>query len=288
MIRSSLERILQMPDNVRSSSKLRRIRAPDAEDERFTAQFQPGRHLSERELDLAVRIHESLLPRSFQHAKIDVAVRYLPVSGLGGDYCQVIFPNESTCCISICDVTGHGTGPALLATRVSSEVRRLTFENHPPREIVRLLNAFLVNHFSDGGLQVSFFAARVELDRRRMAYSGGGHPGPFLIRCNGSRRVEVLRSQNMLLGLTEQCMSGEPEHSVTVESGDRLLLYTDGITEAETTDSRILGENGLLDIVRCLTLGNVLEVVDQISERVAQQRSGPPRDDMTLLVLELK
>jgi sigma-B regulation protein RsbU (phosphoserine phosphatase) len=251
-------------------------------------QLHSGHHLADWELELAIRIHESLLPQPVQHPRIDVATRYVPVSGLGGDYCQVLFPDDSTCCIFICDVTGHGVGPALLATRVSSEVRRLTYENRRPREILQGLNAFLLDHFRDGGLQVSFFAARVDLNRQTIAYSGGGHPSPLLIRQKDSGPTEFLKSQNMLLGVTEQCLGAEPEHSVAVVPGDHLLLYTDGLTETETAENELLGATGLLDIARNLCVGNVCEAVDCILDRVAQRRSGPPRDDMTLVMLEIK
>jgi sigma-B regulation protein RsbU (phosphoserine phosphatase) len=272
----------------RKSSQTRLLRRLEAKLAKTKRRLHSGHHLAKWELDLAVGIHESLLPQPVQHPSIDVATRYLPVSGLGGDYCQVLFPDDSTCCISICDVTGHGVGPALLATRVSSEVRRLTYENRQPHEILSGLNAFLLDHFRDGGLQVSFFAARVDLDRRTIAYSGGGHPSPILICKQDPSRAEFLMSQNMILGVMEQCLDAAPEHVVSVVPGDRLLFYTDGLTETETAADELLGETGLLDIARNLCADSVGEVVDCILDRVAQDRIGPPRDDMTLVMLEMK
>ncbi|MDA0834440.1 MAG: PP2C family protein-serine/threonine phosphatase [Planctomycetota bacterium] len=278
-----------MSDEIETSPMSHHVRQLEAELTNTESQPHVGHHLTKGELELAVRIHESMLPKPVQHPNIDVAVRYLPVSGLGGDYCQVLFFNDATCCISICDVTGHGVGPALLATRVSSEVRRLTYENKMPREILEGLNAFLVNHFGDTGMQVSFFAARVDLDQQTIAYSGGGHPGPLLLHQeNGTQRIERLTSQNMLLGVSEQCMGAEPEHTVSVVPGDRLLFYTDGLTETRTTEDKLLGETGLGNIARNLCVENVYEAVECIVDRVAQCRRGPQTDDITLLMLEMK
>src|SRR3990170_2384727 len=74
----------------------------------------------QRQLKLAATVHRSLLPRPVRHERIHVDVRYVPVEGVGGDYCQVDFCDRQTCYITICDVTGHGIGSALLATRVSN------------------------------------------------------------------------------------------------------------------------------------------------------------------------
>jgi sigma-B regulation protein RsbU (phosphoserine phosphatase) len=246
-------------------------------------------HQSEAwELELAVRVHESLLPRPIQHPRLEVAVRYVPAGGLGGDYCQVLFPNESTCCISICDVTGHGVGPALLATRVSSEVRRLTHDDRRPREILANLNSFLLDYFGHTELQVSFFVARVDLDRRMITYSSGGHPGPLLVRRRDPRQIEPLKSQNFLLGVTEQCLGDEPEDTLSFAPGDRLMLYTDGLTEVEMAAAERLGETGLIEIVRNLPMNSVSEDVDAILRYVVEHRYGPPHDDLTLLAVEFR
>ena len=155
------------------------------------------------QLQIAARVHESLLPRPVRHPQIDIDTRYVPVDRVGGDYCQVLFPDESICYVTMCDVAGHGVGPALLATRVSSEVRRLVLDRLRPMEIVQGLNAFIVDHFRDAELFLSFFAAKLDLTRRLLTYSGAGHPGPFLIR-EGSEPIEVLESQNLLVGVAER------------------------------------------------------------------------------------
>lgn len=246
---------------------------------------QEGVHLAH--MQLAARVHRSLLPQPVRHPRVDVDVRYVPVGGIGGDYCQVLFPDDGSCYITICDVAGHGIGPALLATRVSSEVRRLALNRRRPVEIVQELNAFVFRNFADTELQLTFFAACLDLQRRTAVYSGAGHPGPLLIR-QARGPIEVLKSQNLLLGVVEHCLSDEPEHVAALHPGDRLVFYTDGLTETADAHGKLLGESGLADLAASVCAGSVFEVADCILERIAWFRAGPVRDDMTLIVAEVK
>lgn len=239
------------------------------------------------QLQLAARVHESLLPGPVRHPGIDVATRYVPVEAVGGDYCQVLFADESSCYVTMCDVAGHGVGPALLAARVSSEVRRLIFDRLRPMEIVEGLNAFVFRHFRDAELQLSFFAARFDLRQRTVTYSGAGHPSPLLIR-QGSGPINAFKSQNLLIGVAEHCLSDQPEHVFQLSPGDRLLFYTDGLTDTTGAQGERLGEEGLAEIASSTCAGNIFDVADCIIERIAQFRVGPVRDDMTLIVAELK
>lgn len=238
-------------------------------------------------MQLAVRVHQSLLPRPVRHPRIEIDTRYVPADGIGGDYCQVLFPDEATCYITICDVAGHGIGPALLATRVSSEVRRLAQDRRRPMEIVQELNEFVLNHFTDTELQLTFFAARLDLEHHTAVYSGAGHPGPLLIR-RSDGAVKVLKSQNLLLGAAEHCLSEEPQHVAALRPGDRLVFYTDGLTETRDAHGRLLGEASLAEMAASVCAGSVFEVAGCILDRIAGFRAGPIRDDMTLIIAEVK
>lgn len=269
------------------SSDLRRMQAFETELRRARQELEQSQRARERHRRLIARVHESLLPRPMRHSRIEIETRYVPMEEVGGDYCQVLFPDDATCYITICDVMGHGFGPALLATRVSSEVRRLVMENRRPMKIVEGLNDFIFRYFFDTDVQLSFFAARFNLQRQTVTFSGAGHPGPLLIR-DSTRQVEVLRSQHLLLGVAEECFRGESEATSTFQSGDRFIFYTDGLTEARNPKRESLGEAGLAAIATVMCAGNVAEVADCILERVAAFRAGPVCDDMTLIVAEMK
>ena len=97
---------------------------------------------------------------------------------IGGDFFDVLEPDTGSLGILVADVTGHGIGPALLATRVSSEVRYGIRHLGSPSDIVRNLNAFICENFAETGLFLTFFAARIDLNKREITWSGAGHPSP--------------------------------------------------------------------------------------------------------------
>ncbi|RMF91836.1 MAG: hypothetical protein D6741_15680, partial [Planctomycetota bacterium] len=115
------------------------------------------------ELKVAARIHQSLLPSSVEHPDIEVDVRYQPLDQIGGDYCQVRFSDRDTCYLTVCDVCGHGFGAALLATRISSEVRHGIMYGLAPSVIISSLMEFYREFVPDCGLFFSFLIVRIDL-----------------------------------------------------------------------------------------------------------------------------
>ncbi|MGD9720110.1 MAG: PP2C family protein-serine/threonine phosphatase [Pirellulales bacterium] len=240
----------------------------------------------QHDLYLADLVHRSMLPGRIQHAKVDIDVRYLPVERVGGDYCQVLFPSDSDCYVTICDVSGHGIGPALLATRFSSEVRRLIFDQRDPAEIVEGANKFVIEHFCGTELQVSFFVMRLDFEAASLTYSGAGHPSPLLIR-RGGGPIEVLRSQNLLIGVHEKCLSDSPEATKQVDRGDRLIIFTDGLPQTTNPKGESLGVEGVVRMATVTCAGDLFDMADCFLNHIESFRDSPPEDDMTLIVAEI-
>jgi sigma-B regulation protein RsbU (phosphoserine phosphatase) len=234
-------------------------------------------------LQLAAEVHRSLLPSPVRTDRAEVDVRYQPVHGVGGDYCQMHFPSENVCYITMCDVTGHGIGAALLATRVSSEVRHSVHSGKSPAEVVEELNRFVCENFAGAGLLLTFFAARIDLAGREITWSGAGHPSPILVRADG-RTVARLASQNLIIGVLPQCLAAEPEHRSRLEPGDRVLFYTDGVAEVFDAAGAELGEEGLAGFMLDAMTAGSFGMIDRILEQVAAFQHGPVTDDRTLIL----
>lgn len=245
------------------------------------------RQKADFELQIAAQVHRSLLPSPVVHPQIDVDIRYLPASTVGGDYCQVRFPFPSMCYITICDVAGHGIGSSLLASRVSSEVRRYIMSNLRPKEIVRSLNRFIVDHFSDAHLYVTFVAGRIDFQDRTLTFSSAGHP-PILHLPGNGESPRGLLSQNMVIGIQDDCLTTTSEHTVQLAKNDRLLCYTDGITDTLDDRSRQLGFSRFANLVANLRNAKTFEMADRVFSELDQFRNGPALDDMTLIVAEMK
>lgn len=239
------------------------------------------------DLELGAKVQGTLLPKQLHHEKIDVDVVYRPFEEIGGDYCQVRIADEKTCYITMCDVTGHGVAAGLLATRVSSEVRHWIMERLAPKDIVELLNTFILDHFGDTGLYLSFIAAQIDLDRGRITWSSAGHPSPLLIRNNG-KTVERLNSQNAWIGINSTILTTEPEHDLPLEKGDRLVFHTDGLTESLDREGRLLGIEGLERVALVAACMDLFEMADKILNDIARDFDGPITDDKTLIVAEIK
>lgn len=245
------------------------------------------RQALQRHLELAVKVHESFLPQSVRHPRVNISAAFVPVDGLGGDYCQAIFPNDQECYLTICDVTGHGLDAALLASRVSSEVRFLALQRLRTWQIVSEIGTFVRNYFSEINLQLSLFIVHLDLVEARVTYSGAGHPSQLLVRRDG-QSVDKLVSQNMLIGVNvqQERMSVEPEHGTTIEVGDHLVLFSDGLPETSDADDQMLGEDRLIDIAMASQCRGASNMADCILERVRAFGSGAQRDDLTLIVAE--
>lgn len=127
----------------------------------------------------------------------------------------------------------------------------------------------------------------IDLAQGVLAYCGAGHPTPLLIR-RGSGAIEVLESQNVVIGVVEQCLFDVPQDTRSINPGDRLLFYTDGLIETTDSAGNMLGTAGLTDMARFTCAGTLLDTADCILERTAAFCEGPPHDDMTLIVAEFK
>ncbi len=250
--------------------------------------FETRRQLQQQH-EIAAQVHRSLLPAAVRHPRIDVDVRFLPAEPLGSDYFQVRIPHDdsSACYITMCHVDGEGVAPALLASRISSEARHFIEEAFSPADMIHALNLFIYEHLHEANMNVSFMAARIDMNLRTVAYSGADHPGAILLRPDQGI-AKRLPSQHTSIGMAPEILNKDSESTLQLSPEDRLLFFAEGITRGTATNGQPLGQSGLAEIAAQAMTCDLFEMFDEILEQVHQFRDGPAKEDVTLVVAGIK
>ncbi|HEX4004416.1 MAG TPA: SpoIIE family protein phosphatase [Candidatus Acidoferrales bacterium] len=249
------------------------------------AQLEKRHKEIEDDLALAARVQQSLAPQSIVWGGMRVETFLHPVRTIGGDFGLVTAQDDEHLTLLVCDVSGHGIGSALVANRLYAEILAEMRSGAGLSEMLGELNRFVLR--SIGGSSFLFTAAAARLDRggRRMIFAGAGHP-PGMIVTPG-REPRLLESRSMLLGALEDAIEPDAELCVDLDPGDRVVLYTDGLTEVFDSQREMLDVDGLRKIVGETSHLPLGEMKQGILDRVAAWRSGPPSDDTSLVLLEV-
>lgn len=232
-----------------------------------------------KELDVARRIQLSILPAQFPHSPhFQVAVRYIPMTSVAGDFYDYVVAEDGRAGLLIADVSGHGVPAALIASMVKLAAASQRAAAADPSQFLLGMNAVLY-----GNTQSQFVtAAYVYLDSRsrELRYSAAGHP-PMLLLRNGT--VLEVQENGLMLAAFNFATYSNATHRL--EEGDRLLLYTDGIVEACNAAGGFFGREALSEVLRNTTGFSPCEAADLILSSV-QEWSATQDDDLTLIVCD--
>ncbi|MDP3804160.1 MAG: PP2C family protein-serine/threonine phosphatase, partial [Candidatus Omnitrophota bacterium] len=154
----------------------------------------------ERELALARDIHKTLIPQSTSTENANIAVNYVPVSTVGGDYATFHVTKEGNLFFLIGDITGHGVPAALLVNRLYGEVESLIAQNPAPGILLKELDGFVQKHFKNTEMYLSVCSGLLDFKRNILSYSNYGHP-PQILHQRRDNKIYLLESQTYLLGI---------------------------------------------------------------------------------------
>jgi sigma-B regulation protein RsbU (phosphoserine phosphatase) len=240
------------------------------------------RHQLEEDLQLAQEINRSMMPRAAPEiGSWELGIHYRPSRILSGDFYDVIIQRSSNeVALAVGDVAGKGIPAGLLRTSLQATLRTLSHQSLSPGELLAEANRHFVDS-SHPGRFASVFYGLIRPDQGTLLYANGGHLPPLLRRASGD--WDVLGSTGTVLGILEGLTY--PQKSCSIGPGDLLVLYTDGVTEAEDPSGQFYDERNLVNAVDRLASLPAQELVDRLAEELDRFSSGPPSDDRTLVVL---
>jgi len=238
-------------------------------------------HQQEHEIAEARRIQEGFLPKQIaQLAGYEIAGAWQSARVVGGDYFDVLPFDRDTFGLCIADVAGKGLPAAMLMSNLQAAVRGLASPSLAPEELCARLNALLCRNMANDRF-VTLFYAQLDGQERRLRYVSAGHNSPFVLHRDGTH--ERLREGGCVLGVFANLRfeSGVVE----LQSGDRLVLYTDGVTEAWNSEDEEFGEERLLRVLQEDPTRTAAEIQAKILQAASDFSHGIWQDDATLLVV---
>jgi sigma-B regulation protein RsbU (phosphoserine phosphatase) len=237
-------------------------------------------------MEIAKQIQRSLVPQlPLAMSGMKVAGRCIPADAVGGDYFGY-FPREAGGIDSfVGDVSGHGVGAALLMAE--ARIMFLTERLVEPgaAKILAKLNDLLHEDLDQAGHFMTACCATFDAERRQLKYANAGHPPALLLRA-GQPCCATLEAEGMLLGLDTQVEFGELE--VSLDEGDIVVFYTDGVTETKNAAGDQFGRARLEEVVvehRALDPDVALDEI--LAELGRFAGTAPREDDVTIVLMKL-
>lgn len=264
---------------------------------RTRRQLQEKIYETEVSLSAAAAIQQSLLPTAApKGTSFDFAWRFMPCDRVGGDLFNVFRLDETRIGVYVLDVSGHGVPAAMVATSVAQALdpfsgqilKRIIpppphYELVAPAEVLARLNRdYPIERF---GKHLTLCYLLLDTQSGRVSYSNAALPLPFLIRADG--RIETLREGGTIIGLGESISYEEGE--ITMEHGDRLFLYSDGIVEYQNTSRELYGEERFIQKLKA-DRGETLQMAcaNAIKSLMDFGNGHQAEDDLTLVGIEFR
>lgn len=239
----------------------------------------------EDDLLIAARVQRHLEPRPIVWGRVRVDTFSRSARTVGGDFGMVCPFGDQHLNLLLGDVSGHGISAALAASHIYNETSAHLQTGAPLGDVLSTLNRSVVRKFNSPSFFFTVAAARFDRSGRHMVFAGAGHPPCMVIKPGGN--PQLLEARSIMLGALPNAVCHEPMTEIDLEPGDRILLYTDGITEVFDDRGEMLGVQGFQNFVRECSLLPFDEMLPAILERIAAWRVGPFVDDVTLVLAEV-
>lgn len=244
-----------------------------------------AREALESDIRVARKIQTSLLPKGFpEDDRFELHAVNLPAKQVAGDFFDWFFHDDKTLIFLIADVSGKGVPAALFMAFARTVLRQVCAGGKPPPEAIAEANAMLERD-NIGSMYTTLFIGWYDLDSGALRYINGGHPSGYRIKANGDL-TEFGEATGAVVGL----LPGQEyeEVSIQLEPGERLVLFTDGVPEAEDAAGEFFGDERVHEMLAELTAESAEGLCGAISRRIGEYEAGSPHDDVTVLAFGRK
>ncbi|EKJ86925.1 signal transduction histidine kinase [Leptospira meyeri] len=237
------------------------------------------------ELKLAKKIQDSSLPLNPPTGgRATIVSRYNPMTSIGGDYYDFHTPDENSLGVVIADVSGHGIPAAIVAAMFKMAFNLQKHVSKKPNEVLKRINKLLLDSIHKQFVTACYLF--FDLESQRILYASAGHP-PVAFYRRKTNKVEMVRPRGRILG----CFPEIPDEILDIPFavGDRVILYTDGISEARNLAGEMFGDERLSHYIvensqnssTDLFADGLLEQIKEFCGKTV------PDDDITLVVVDL-
>jgi sigma-B regulation protein RsbU (phosphoserine phosphatase) len=240
----------------------------------------------ESELRIAAHLQQSLLPTELPTPDgLDFAALSRPARQAGGDFYDICEVGREYIYFAVGDATNKGLPAAVHITECASAIRVLARLGYSPSQVLGLVNAQLYEDLGDSCRFVTMFLARLNLVTRTLTYAVAGHNPPVLLH-RALEEPEFLAGDSGLpLGVSDHVEFRDAD--VQLRSGDVLLLYTDGLTEAADANRELMGSERVVQTLLGARKESASSILNALLNRVEEHSGGIHGDDLTMAVVRI-
>ena len=241
--------------------------------------------IAQSEIKIAQRIQASLSPSAPIKSKhFEVTGYCLPADQVGGDYFDYFYRNQDHLDMIIADVSGHSIGPALFMVETRSAIRTQASGSATPAETLKVLNNFLFEDLDRSDYFITLFYLQYNITNHQLSFANAGHPPPLLLS-PFQTECRQLDADGLILGVNKKVIF--EQKTTTLSPGDLILLYTDGLTEAENPHGEFFGLDRVSDILVQHAQHPPQTIIEVLLEQLKQFcRSESFNDDITLMIFK--
>ncbi|MBI5216331.1 MAG: SpoIIE family protein phosphatase [Ignavibacteriae bacterium] len=239
-----------------------------------------------QEMETARQIQFSILPTRMPDIDgVEISARYIPMTAVAGDFYDIVHLGKKQICVLVADVSGHGVGAALIASMIKVAFASQTQNMSNPAEVMKAMNTILCDK-----LESKFITAGcvfIDAENGTLRYAGAGHPPLLIWRKSEQRMVELCENGPLIGPFPDATYSNT---NMNLESGDRIILYTDGIIETTNESGSFFGDDSFTRFIQSHENVPAEQFTEMLLKHLAawsgKRADESLDDDLTLIVVD--